>query len=216
MNTRIIILTFLATLITACAMPVYDDEIDWRHPNLNRDGCPDLSGLYFDDGAPRQEMMRCPVSWSCSRVEGLFPLMIGKLQKLPEYRFEKYMPFPKPILKKAGPIYVTAVRHTPSEIELRLQDTQGKEYSSLSMPLRHERIGCHNGTLIVRSVGNLIGSEGGSGSVQYSETEIQKNMDGSLVLTEWRAWHYRSKLSGKAYGEAQDVAQRSWYFFPAH
>lgn len=209
------LLAFLCFLITACAIPVSEADIDWRYSPLSTDGCPDLSGRYFDDGKPRREMMQCPLSWSCNRVEGLFPLMISKLGKLPEFRFEKHMPLPKSTQKDAEVIYVTTVRHTSSGIELRLQDVQGAEYSSISTLLQHEHIGCYGGAMIVKTANNFIGSEGGSGGVQYSETEIRKMPDGSLLLTEWRAWRYRSKLSGKAYGEPRDVAQRSWRFAPA-
>ena len=201
---------------TGCSpLSVRDDEIDWRFPVLSKHGCPDLSGRYFNSGIRRQEMMQCPKSWSCNQVEGLFSLMIRKLEKLPEYRFKDINPLQKASTEKFSPVYVTTVSYTPSEIALRLQDPHGIEYASLSAPLHHERIGCHNGALIVRTVSNSIGTEGGSGSVQYSETEIQKSPDGSLVFTEWQAWHYRSKLTGKAYGEPRDVAQRSWRFEPA-
>jgi hypothetical protein len=66
--------------------------------------------------------------------------------------------------------------------------------------------------MIVRNINNLGGSEGGAGMVQFSETEIRKTIDGSLLITEWRAWRYRSILTGKAFGEPRDVVQRSWRF----
>jgi hypothetical protein len=199
---------------TACAIPVYDKEIDWRYSTLSKQGCPDLSGRYLNRGEPRQEFMICQLDFMCKDQGRLFLLMIGKLEGLPEYRFKDLNPLQKASTEKSAPTYITTVRHTLSEIELGLKDAQGKEYASLSTPLLHERIGCHNDALIVRSVRNLSGSEGGSGSVQYSETEIRKTSDGGLLLTEWRAWRYRSKLSGKAYGEPRDAAQRSWRFAP--
>jgi hypothetical protein len=212
-NTRIGLLAPLCAFITACSIPIYDSEIDWRYSSLSKQGCPDLSGRYLNRGEPHQEFMNCQLEFMCKDQGRLFLLMIGKLEGLPEYRFEKHAPLPKSTSKDSEIVYVTTVKHSLSSIELRLQDIQGIEYSSLSSPLQHERIGCYGGAMIVRTV-NFSGSEGGSGGVHYSETEIRKTSDGGLLLTEWRAWRYRSKLSGKAYGEPRDAAQRSWRFAP--
>lgn len=215
MRYQVYLATFLLFSAGCSPLPVRDSEIDWHFPVLSKQGCPDLSGRYLDDGIRREEMMRCTsASLTCSRAAGLFPLLIGKLEDLPEYRFEKQTPLPKPTQKDSGTVYVTIVRHTPSDIALRLQDLHGIKYSSLSAPLHHDRVGCHSGAMILRNISNLGGSEGGSGMVQYSETEIRKATDGSLLLTEWRAWRYRSKLTGKAYAEPRDVVQRSWRFEP--
>ena len=127
---------FLLVLAGCSPLPVGDDEINWKFIILSKQGCPDLSGRYVNDGIRREEMMRCTsTSLTCSRAAGLFPLLIGKFEDLPEYRFEKYTALPKQKKNDVGAGYVTMIRHTPSGITARLQDTQGTEYSSLSTTL---------------------------------------------------------------------------------
>jgi hypothetical protein len=214
MKLGLLLLAAVASLLPGCAIPVTDEEIDWRFPVLSKQGCPDLTGTYADESEPL--LYKC--RW-CNqprlRTHWLFLSITGGLRRpLEGVTISTTKMASQQSSDPSRGDRISVIRQTNSFLEIERIDDEGIAHIKGIVHLSHPRMGCHDGALIIRNVANLIGSEGGSGSVQYSETTIRKMPDGRIRVTVLSGDRYRSKLTGKAYGPALDAEEKSWIFNP--
>lgn len=219
MKPRLFFAATVAAVLSGCAMPVTDDEVDWRTPILSRGGCPDLSGTYTT-GMPLDHFENCPLP-QCAKSQpvGLLLLVAGPAAKpsLPNVVIERMRDFPREVGDQTtGNNYLAKVTHDSHAIEIRIQDETGTVFLKGHIPSNHPSIGCYRDALIIRRVAHLGGAEGAKGVVKYSEVELRRRTDGSIVASQWENSRVRSRLTGAPSGIARDVHERAWVFKLIH
>lgn len=216
---RKVLAATLATLpTTACTLPVSESDIGWRYPMLSKDGCPDLSGAYL---SARPE--KCSNSADCekARETSLLGLMTNGIRPphpISGTTIDWLQGEPRQMMGQGEgekkQITYSVLRQTRTDITIDAFSDAGL-YARATIPLQSERIGCVGGALIIRRLENYAGSEGGSGSVDFSETSFRKLPAGMLEAVKWSAQKGRSRLTGQAQGDVIDQREKQWVFRPA-
>jgi hypothetical protein len=207
-----------ASLQASCAIPVTDSEIDWRFPPLSMDGCPDLTGSYYE-GAPVKVADDCLHSRCSDKLYpiGLYALLTGGTARpiVPGTTFQSLKPLPNQTVENRDrTVYISEIKYDANTLRLALKDISGATYIVGAVPLNHSRVGCRDGSLIIRDLAHVGGAEGSRGYITWYETEI-KVVPNGLIAHRWSETRPRSRLSGQAYGNSQDVSSRAWTFAPA-
>jgi hypothetical protein len=179
------------------------EAVVWDPPVLAKQGCPDLSGTYFD--VPENSSPDPGLSWVLQFGIGSkynFPITVVDYRKIPFVAVKRprvSMPDQKPtneILthEDTSAFYktaITTVRHQGWHLEAILMDSNGVPYQKVARDLNHQLIGCDKGALVIRDMSAHVGSEGGGGSADASEMRITKLPDGRLRFdTQDRGWGY--------------------------
>jgi len=189
------VLAFVASL-AGCAIPVTDDEITWRYPDLSGDGCPNLTGRYLNN-------------------KKLFTLLTGGLLGVASRRdtsIEDIRPLPSPEPGKSDrTAYFTRIRHTEGALEATLIDEANIEYARGRVYLDHAWVGCYKGAMILRRLRNIAKAESASGLVDLGEIELRKLPDGGLQAVDWSSRYLRSNWTGKATTRV-DEKTTTWTF----
>lgn len=196
---RGLVLAAAVALVPGCATPVTDRDIDWRFPALSKQGCPDLTGKYINN-------------------KKLFILLTGGLLgggSRQGTRIEDVRPLPVPEPDQQDrTVYFTRIKQTASNLEAVLIDNANTEYIRGVVSLEHARIGCQNGAMIIRRLGNVAKAESAAGSADVGETEFRRLPDGGIEAVDWARRYLRSNLTGKATTKTDEKTTR-WTFPPA-
>lgn len=204
--------------MAACTLPVSESDIRWRYPELSKDGCPDLSGTYLSS-----RPTRCSNSMECEKAQetSLFGLMTSGIRPphpIPGTTIDWLQGEPQQMMDQRGgerkQIRYITLRQTSSSITIDAFSEAGI-YARANIPLQSERIGCADGSLVVRRIESYSGSEGGAGSVDISETRFRKLPAGALEAVTWSTQRDRSRISGQAKTAETDHREKHWMFSPA-
>ncbi len=204
-----------ATAQTSCSLPVKEGDIDWRFQTLSKQGCPNLSGAYYE-GAPAKVVDGCTHSWCSDKLYpvGLYLLMTGgsSTPLVPGTTFDERRVLPE---RANRTTYVSEIAQTNDSLRVALRDIGGVTYIVGTIPLDRTSIGCTGGALIFRNVRSHSMTESGKAGVSYSESKIEKLANGSVRAEVWHAFQSRNSLTGKVEKPVRDATHRVWTFAPA-
>jgi len=175
--------------------PVKDNEIEWKYSTSAKSHCPDLTGIYEDDGK-------------------IYTLLSGGTGRPTRgATFTRIRDLPHETVERPRTVkFRSKVRQTNLILEITLADTSGAPYFVAFVPLDAPHIGCTDNALVIHHLVNIAKAEAGVGTIQYSEKLVRKQPDGGLIVERWSAQRSRSNWTGKAVGPIQDSMHNIWRF----
>ena len=215
MTSRSQFIALVTLWLASCTLPVSEGAINWRFPSLASEGCPDISGSYYE-GTPVEVVDGCNYSWCTQKLypTSLYLFLTGG-SSAPRVRgtiFET--PKPKRELVPSA-TYISDIEYGRQMLRVTLRDSMGLTYSTGNVPLERRNIGCADGAIIIHDVLNHSATESGTSGISYSESRVMKMADGTIRGETWHGYQSRKGLAGRTDSSARDVTHRIWTFAPA-
>ena len=195
MRLRTLLCGLLALSVSASCgnIVMRSQRIAW--PPLLKDGCPDLSGQYS------------------GRLYGYITAAVDFVQ--PEagriittgYAHQTISnPYWQRTASEASS--TTVIQHSPTTLVVVLRNGKGRDEVKSEIRLDTPMTGCRDGALVLRRERRTGGVEGSGASLEWSEDEIRRSSDGSVVFT--------GRGARQTYGGLTGMTGRTDWYLPGN
>jgi hypothetical protein len=181
---HIVLMLLILLTISGCSFGIILKEPDWDPPVLSDQGCPNLEGKYLGLGIFNEFNRFRSINPKEDFVESIFFKRVTTTHFYPGY-FKTLISVENgfPAIYKTG--------------------DNGKKYAKLILNLNDSRVGCHDGSLVIRVIS---GNKFANPIAMASETKFRKLPNGDVeVIRNTLGWN------GHAMYKAPEVTER-WIY----